>query len=743
MVEEPLNGHRRLRYSVRGPEWAFVIPYGDLTALEEVMRRCSTFWNGAGSLILPIKRSGWNPRSVEPLLQVRSVDLTWVHSSVDRSLHDRIRETVGEMAVLHENFDRYETHVHRLATPEQDTTLRLTVPAGGTAASRILKLALWGHLNDEDLPYWRDRFEISDAQPGAASWKALIDGQISGPLTSPLLMTASGMNLIWSNTTADYPYLWVFEPRPSFSSIVNFWNLRARIMASSAGAPVLGVPHQALGSATALASLPEWLPRRPGHRSTPDCFVSCTRKQVDLVERSLAAAPIVPETAQEYSFQFGNDIVPNSPPTYALRPSELWGKFQRGLVNTQLITIVDGRTSLVLPAPDRFHVRDLSHVRLTMHDLPLPMPVTARIAASVYQNAVSGDDGVRITTAAMSEWNLDLTLPRAGRALKDWASDRGYDATATREAMDAEAILRRLGSLTRLDALASDERIQLLEQLEPPQSRKLAQRLVAELNAKGEPVSDAAINEQLASMALFLELHGRTASELAGLLETRKTKVLQLLPDLVAGGFVRRAREVSCPECRYKTLLDLADQAEVVPCQACAATFPLPMVDASGTKEPETVYRLDGLMARVMSQDILPVLLALRAFGALSPASESFAAWPGLLFERHTDRRQTETDLVVSFGGTVFCCEVKKTARTLKEEQFSELLELCAELQARPALAALNGEFPKRMVNEILVRGGRVIGREALLSDAPDLAPPLPRSGRFVGLVTQSGTWRS
>jgi hypothetical protein len=44
--DEHFNRQHRLRYWVRGPEWAFVVPQGDLAALEDVMRICSAFWNG-------------------------------------------------------------------------------------------------------------------------------------------------------------------------------------------------------------------------------------------------------------------------------------------------------------------------------------------------------------------------------------------------------------------------------------------------------------------------------------------------------------------------------------------------------------------------------------------------------------------------------------------------------------------------------------------------------------------------
>jgi hypothetical protein len=741
VFEEPLNAHRRLRYSVRGPEWAFVIPHGDWTALADTMRCCSSFWNGAGSLIVPVKRDGALPRSLGTLLEAREVDLAWVHPSIDDTLYARLTERLGQLARMHERFDQYETHPLRLRSAKEGTERRrLIVPSTGTRATRMMALALWGEISDEDLPHYQDRYDVSAAPPGAATWQSLIDGQIAGPVTSPLLMVQEGMNLVWADSSAEYPYLWVFAARPSFASIVEFWNFRGRLLSDAAGAPVLGVPHQALRSPGALSSLGEWLHRPPGHRSTPDCFVACTAKQERLVERALATVPLVPEMSKKYSNQFGNGVVPNEPPTFAFRGAQLWARFQRGLVNTQLITIVNGRTSLVLPAPEAFSVRDFSHVRLTMHDLPLAMPVTRSIAEFLYTNAVPGDGGVRITTSAAAEWNLDVTLPNAVQALNDWAGDLGFDVAPTREAMDAEAILKRLGSLERLDVLASERRLALLERLAPLSTRKLAQRLVAELRSAGETVQEDTIAEQLGSMSLFLELRGRTAADLASGMGggTRKTDVLALLPDLVAAGFVRRARDVVCPECRYRTLLSLSEQAETVHCRACQAEFALPVVDSGTAKEPDMIYRLDGLMARALSQDIIPVLLALRAFGTSRPAVGSFAAWPGLVFTPRDGSREVEVDLVVSFGSSVFCCEVKKTARTLKEPQVRDFLGICERLHARPAIAALDGAFSHKLATAINGRGGRVLHDGALLADGPDVASPAAQFGRFAGLVGQS-----
>lgn len=76
--------------------------------------------------------------------------------------------------------------------------------------------------------------------------------------------------------------------------------------------------------------------------------------------------------------------------------------------------------------------------------------------------------------------------------------------------------------------------------------------------------------------------------------------------------------------------LELSELDERVRCRACGENVMLPVVDQSGAKEPDSFYRLDGLMARIMDQDILPVLLTLRATRPPAGSTELFFAWPGV-----------------------------------------------------------------------------------------------------------------
>jgi hypothetical protein len=48
----------RLQFALRGTEWVFAIPSGDLAALDEIAARCCDFWNGANSLLIAVGDNG-------------------------------------------------------------------------------------------------------------------------------------------------------------------------------------------------------------------------------------------------------------------------------------------------------------------------------------------------------------------------------------------------------------------------------------------------------------------------------------------------------------------------------------------------------------------------------------------------------------------------------------------------------------------------------------------------------------
>jgi hypothetical protein len=259
--------------------------------------------------------------------------------------------------------------------------------------------------------------------------------------------------------------------------------------------------------------------------------------------------------------------------------------------------------------------------------------------------------------------------------------------------------------LSVLAALASQSRLKLVQRLK----RELAPELPT---ATPEQVADV-IATRLQTVGIFLELEAKDAAALGGDVGSKK-RALRALAPLVETGLVMRGQSVRCPACNHPSFVPLDDLSERVRCPACRVTNVLP-VSAGGGQEPAMQYRLDGLTARIMDQDTLPVLLALRAFRRLLGGAGLFFAWPGVAFTRNEHGAAVDADLLVSAQGTIFCCEVKTTATSLDDSQLDGVLKLAERLKARPALAALTGEFPETHRAAVFERGGRILERADLL----------------------------
>ncbi len=725
MFDEHLNRQHRLTYFVRGPEWAFAIPQGDLDALETVMQGCSTFWYGAGSLLVPVRADGRIPSTIKLLLRTRPVDTCYMHERLGEKARAAVQQLTRAVP-FRDGFDRNEMHTLHLvdsqyAKPQSERTELpvLELPRFATAGLRRAATAIWGHIQDEDEPHWAERYKVVVREDEDAHG-ALVRGQVDGSGVSPLRLTARYMDVVRQVNPIDRPYIWVIA-RPTFDNLVNFWNFRARALARANGAPVIGLTRESLRHPDQLAALTRWLLQLPSTRETPDILVACSSDLQDEARAALSALPFAEDTGDSLQQQIGEGFEPNTPPTFLFARPLLGGPFTRGKAAGALVAFTDGQSSLSLPAPEGFAVRSFRHVRLIFPNLPLPLPLTTSGAGLVHKDGTP-HDGVMLLTMASEQWNFDIRLPTAGEALSAWVGDHGFQFKRTQDGRDADALLTRLGTLDALDVLADQKRVAVLDALSPRNRDKLAAAIVAE--AKGEAgveLDPEALIEKLADIGLFLEIETRTASEIASTIGpgNRKPDVLALLPALVEAGFVRRAREVRCPRCRFRMYLDLSELHERVQCRACAQEVVLPVVDESGKKEPDFFYRLDGLMARIMDQDILPVLLTMRALRSPAQTGQLFFAWPGVEVWKDASRK-FDIDLVVSRGtnmdgiSNAWCIEVKKTAESLGEKQLARLLEAADQLEARPGIAATQGEFPEELSRRVIEAGGTVLTAQQL-----------------------------
>jgi hypothetical protein len=362
-----------------------------------------------------------------------------------------------------------------------------------------------------------------------------------------------------------------------------------------------------------------------------------------------------------------------------------------------------------LSPPNGFEVKNGRHVRLALRNLPLPLPTTPSIARAILQYAYSAE-GVSVLTDAAEAWNFDIQLPAAWDALRGWAHDHGYEVRLSQAGRYAMALLGRIGDLQQLDVLADELRIRALKVLTPESRLKLTQRLtgaVAEEHDANEEQLASRLAERISDVGLFLEVESRPVDDLTSILQENRPAVLAAVAPLVKTGLIQRGRTTRCPHCNYNAFVSLGELDERIRCRACRESYVLPVVDSSGRREPATTYRLDGLMARAMDQDLLPVLLTLRAMRPPPGASELFFAWPGLEFRQ--GEAVVETDLLTSDGDRVWIGEVKNNAASLADQQVDRLLELAHGTRARPVIAGLEGQFPEALVTKVRESGGQIL----------------------------------
>jgi hypothetical protein len=704
----------RASYTVRGPEWAFALPQGDLAALEEVMAICSEFWNGVGSLIVPVRADGRIYPRLDELLAVRGVERVYLHERLGERAVQTLSARMPDVAPIYADFLRGEIHPFYLSLNDRPEVLStLWRPLLRTPRLRRVALAAWGQIPEEDLPDWRARFNLGDVRDREAL-RHLLTSQIRG--NTPLLLGARHMNTYEQYGGRDtWPHLFVFG-RASFDELVYFWNLRSRLSSWAGLRPIVAVPRELL-SPEELQPIRTWVTTPPtGTHYKPDISLAGPEREI------LAAA----KALQGLGFKRADDDAglqhsfPDPPKgreglEYSEYPPGISGAMKRGATDFAQVTISDRRALLELPSPAGVRL-PFGYLRLAIRGLPLPLPLNSVTANNIIQNAFVSEDGLTVlTTTAAPRWTWEVRLPNPTEALEQWAGAHGFTVSPSQPGRYAEALLGRLPGPGSLDALADPTALAILDQLAPRSTKKLAQRIVAELGrgaaSETGPVDEARLADLLRDQGLSLAIEPRTLHEIASRTGKRKPHYLAAITALVESGLVRRGVGFRCPQCNFRQLFALGELDERIACRACRLELPNPVRD--GSEEYPTSYFLDGLAAQLMEQDLLSVILALRRLRLGAPERPLFA-WPGLIFKGPAG--DVDADLLVSDGEQVRVFECKSRAEGLDLTQTQGLLALCETLGARPGIATLGGSFRKDVAGAVEAASGEIFRRPELLA---------------------------
>ena len=701
----------RLRYALRGGEFAFAIPSEDLGALEEVAGHCCGFWNGANSLLIVVGDDGIIPPT-ERLLEIREPEHIYVHKGVSevgraalyqRWGHDRVSE------LWREAFN-HELHPLNLQASYRDLPAdgpHIALPVPSYEDPQLARLAriVWGHIDDEDRPEYETAF-LLERHPGDAAHYALVAGQTAG--LSPLAQSTYLMRIHYQSGPLRARQLFILDGF-DFEDIVFFWNVRARATTFGDEIPVVGVPAAALGSPERLRPLVEWTDRGG---VKPDVLVHVPTDMRDATAAALAEIgfqPAAPDAGfTEYIF---GDVPEERQPREYQFTSQGWvgHRMRRGVSSENLINLEPGRNLVRFEPPDDFRTRHWGgYVRLDLLSWPLPFPPTPATAARVHQNAFVDQGVICLKTSASNRaLTFDLVLPGADEVLGDFMMAHGRTARLSPAGRYAQALIGRLGGPQRLDALARPGALAVLGPLTPPSRLKLVQRLAKMLNERYGDIAPPPkeLAEMIRGHVADLELRSRRLDDMATLTGASRADLLTALEELIDVGFVCRGRQERCPECGYEDFYALAEVGERVVCHACQTRFLL-RVAMRDRAEPKLAYQLDPLMARAMDQNLLPVLLTLRYL--YSPAvAVAEAFWPGLEIIE-ADGTMQECDILLAQEESVIVCECKESATGLTPEEAEKTLALAALFGAVTYFAALEGHFSEE-IQSLARERGRIV----------------------------------
>jgi hypothetical protein len=247
-------------------------------------------------------------------------------------------------------------------------------------------------------------------------------------------------------------------------------------------------------------------------------------------------------------------------------------------------------------------------------------------------------------------FDVDLRWPAPQEQLSKHMATAALRAEISQAGRLAQTLIDRLPGRAELDVFALPNALGILETLVARRSKKIAQLVRQELqNRNLADIDEQTVGQMLRREGLFAELEVKTLTEMQGSVGISQQAILTTLARLCEVGHVQRGRGAICPFCETRDFWRLAELDDRLRCRACLQQFSLPAIERE--QEPAVAYRLDGLVARAMGQDIVPVLLTLRHLLNRHQDADGHW-WPGLdLYEGEAPRAEQEIDLLYAEAG--------------------------------------------------------------------------------------------
>lgn len=690
MKPEPFIDRRQLSLTLRGPEFAVLIPFGDFDVLNEVCGKLASIWNGVGTLLIPV--GGKTDEPYQKWLDILSVDQLLYHEKVTPEQRNQIDQDLEIPVHQFSDFTlQQEVHIWRLASgTKQARPLQLRFDE---KLDPVLRTLLWGELDEDDEAFLAVQGLIAKNDPSPA---AIVRAQLNRD--SPLAWSAIRTDLVSSvNAPGPNKSVYVFGADPDFEELLLFWNLRARLTTHDGEATILGVPNHALRPSVEQGIFRDYADAIP-QGVKPDFRVGCSEELRSEIEALLSgdgfekAEPRetyyrqVPEERSQREFAFGTIFV--------------GGRIRRGTQSNELADLKEGVNKTQFQRPEELPktVDWTGTIRYELTGVPELFPLSNAIAG-LHMNggqargeAISG--GIMLSGKSPA---IDLNIPPPDMQLETHLAAFGYRGTESSAGRIARTLLEKVDRES-LSSLATPEALDILNALVRRNSSKIATRLARKVS-DGE-LDQEKIDELIAAMeaeSSFLEIPALTLSEIGSDVSKSPSGLRKAMGDLVEAGFVTRGRKVTCPICRFPDYWALGELDERLLCRHCGSDFPLPAFDPSG--EIPNHFRLEGMTARAVDQGIPAVLLSLR-FLLDRPEGVGYRAWwPGLdLIPNGRQAPEFETDLLFACDGRLWSVECKSNAAALNRDNARAHVEQAKKIGAEPAVAAPAGTFSSEVI---------------------------------------------
>jgi hypothetical protein len=514
MQPAPPKGPFTLTLTLRGPEYAVLLPRGDTEALLDVCRTMAQVWNGAGTLLIPLEGSEATiNRSLVPELDIRTPDQFFAHPRLSEELREAATKKWPRTSRWSESVFDHQVHSWRLARDIDIHDEPLSVPAPANEAEELLAAILWGYINPEDLDEVRKQYVPHEVAGDDLLFTAF-EGQING--LSPL---AWGSKYLPTQTTngPNWRSLYVLPEEPGFEELVQFWNLRARYPRMPNGSLLVAAPSGVLDQRERFSvAINRWV-LEPPRGTKPDLAVDVEEPDRERIDAALRAAGITyVDTDQSTTYcQLPTDRLA---PEYALGQTTLPVELERGLSSDTIISLQEGPNRVRFPVPTGFPPRVSPGGKVTtiIGGLPQTFPMSDIVAQDWNTSAIAEGDRLKLAIGMVQDHiTLDLNWPAAQTQLSKHMATAGIRAEPSAAGHVAQIFLTRIEDQTDLDPLAIPNALGILEALVVRRSKRIAQQIRREFQESGlaEPDEEMIVNT-LRDQGLFAELESKTLPEL-------------------------------------------------------------------------------------------------------------------------------------------------------------------------------------------------------------------------------------